>query len=187
MVVAGRRRRERGGRDPGPPRLGRPGTQRATALDTSIADPGWCLGGPDRGGRGGRLADRRGTGGGRRRRRPHAASRRCGRGAGGSGRASTGRPLRAAGRRPTGPGPAHHRGHHRILREDIDQEPSWPSWSGLPGRSSPRRPASTTGPAWLGPSTRIWPTAPRSSWPRWAPTGWGRSPSCAGGAHPTSP
>ena len=62
-----------------------------------------------------------------------------------------------------------------------------PTWSGRPARWWPPRPASTTGPVWPGPSTSTWPTAPRCSWPRWAPTARGRSPTCAAGARPTSP
>ena len=75
-------------------------------------------------------------------------------------------------------------GHHRLLREDVDQEPRRPPGPPRPCRWWPPRPASTTGPGWPGPSTSSWPTAPRCSWPRWGPTVRARSPTCAGGARP---
>ena len=73
------------------------------------------------------------------------------------------RPVCSASTRPSWPSPVP-TGRRR-------PRATWPSWWDRPGRSWPRRPASTTGPAWPGPSTSTWPRAPRCSWPRWAPTG----------------
>ncbi len=46
---------------------------------------------------------------------------------------------------------------------------------------------STTAPGWPGPSTSTWWRARTCSWPRWAPTGRARSPTCAAGSRRTSP
>ena len=73
------------------------------------------------------------------------------------------RPLRRPGRPPVAGGPPHDRGHHRILRQDLDQEPRGPHRDERPARWWPPRPVSTTVPDWPGPSMSIWPRARRSS------------------------
>ena len=45
------------------------------------------------------------------------------------------------------------RGHHRLLRQDLDQEPPGRAARHRPRRWSPALGRSTTAPAWLGPST----------------------------------
>ncbi len=163
------------------------GTDLAAGLDPAPADSGrWS--GPllEIGGGGGRGGA--GTGGSRR--RPGRAGRappgRPGLPGHRSGGATSGHPLRGRCRRPAGPGRPDRGGRHRLVRQDLHQGPHRPPGTATPGRWWPPRPASTTGPAWPGPSTSTWPRAPRCSWPRWAPTVRGRSPTCAGGARPTS-
>ncbi len=133
MVVAGRRRRDRRGNNSGRPSASASGVgaRRCVSrrrlrtlgaiwvvLSAAIVVVG--------------VADRRRTGCGRGRRPPRSAARRRGRRPRRSDRASAGRPLCARRRGPPGPGPTHHRGHHGIVREDIDEEPCGPAGRVLP-------------------------------------------------------
>ena len=86
----------------------------------------------------------------------------------------SGRFVDAAAEAPAPRRPGRRR-HHRLLRQDLDQAPPRPAARRHPDGRRRRRRRSTTAPVSPGRSTSTWSTAPRSSSPRWAPTGPARS------------